>query len=303
MARITWIDDGERFGVRTHPLRLHLVGAAVIAEVLLKWLLLPAIPGAVLMFLGMVLSWAFGATDPSLFGAWPLLLGWAIGLAAALSFCSSRCYDRQTQRFTDELRVFGRRVRCFAWSRALFTDISYGRKGVLSIPGWAIVVRLHTTLDGFLVDAFFPAEDMERARLIGQRLSEYSGLSLIDEPLTTGPQDQLNDLRNNEWVLPRLLAASTDTTLCDQPATQPDPDGSIIAQPASHGGGMSVAFAYLLALCSGLMYFGMPTELDGRWTLWILPVALLLAESHYRLWYQRQQSVTGHAAEKPSVRR
>ena len=170
MAHITWIDDGERLGACTHPFRLNLVGASVIVEVILKWLMLPAIPGAMLMFLGMVLSWMFGNIEAPLLGAWPLLLGWAIGLGAALSFCTSNYYDREAQQFVDEVRVFGRRVRRFAWPRALFTEISYGRNGISSIAGWATVVRLHTTLDGFHVDSFFPVEDMERARLIAQML-------------------------------------------------------------------------------------------------------------------------------------
>ena len=122
------------------------------------------------------------------------------------SWREDRFYDRAGERFFIRRRMLGR-WREQRWGADTFSGISVGyKRGGGRQVGAFLVVRLHARTEGFLLDAFLDTNSLERARELGARLAEVSGLALLQER-NTGPQDDLNDIRNNAWPIRRQTGA------------------------------------------------------------------------------------------------
>lgn len=109
-------------------------------------------------------------------------------------------YHINKELFENNISLMGYRFRFWEWPKALFTGITYGRKGLTR--GVTNVVRLNSKVDGYLVDCFLYAYHTDEAKEFARKLSQASGLPVIGEEFT-GSQHDLNDLRHHAWLAAR----------------------------------------------------------------------------------------------------
>lgn len=212
------IDQDGLFGLDEYPFRLQRNGPERVLEAFVKLFMWPVMITGLLwgpaLFL-LLINLNVRLLPQSLAGGIFLVGGLAVFLAAEAflwRWQERHHYDAAAERFCLDRRLLKRwKTQC--WNADSFSGISVGHRLSRGYGG-SPVVRLHAKVEGFLLDAFLNATSLEQARELAARLAELSGLPLLEER-NTGPQDDLNDLRKNPWLLQRLTRRGVWTTSQD----------------------------------------------------------------------------------------
>lgn len=283
------IDDGRFFGQAVRPGRLAQSGPSRFLEGFIKLFMLPNMIMLVFMSIPLiiwplVLDVGLGIHLDQLRGiviALTWILGWMFGVMVMDSWRAEAVFDRETRSFHSRTWILGREFKSRAFPLDVFTAISVGKK--LHDEGGVWVVRLLTAVEGYRLDAWLTGIDLEQARAVAQRLHEYTGLPVQQEPLTTGPQHALDDLRGNEWMIPRLLRRKPVVTADTLPSLAPLGDRQLQALGRVYApgeGGFVVVWS--LAGLSAIAFLFMDKAQGAHWLL-LLPV-VIVGWLHWRYW-------------------
>lgn len=156
-------------------------------------------PAMILMLVGIPLMPA------AWHGTWALftLLLYLWSLYAALHWRHVACYDKAQKEFVVYTQIFNHVFARHVWPLQIFKGVTYGTFS-RHPPGGGPVVRLESLVAGFMVDNLFSGTAGQPVSEIAQLLSQEAGLPLLGQR-NTRSQDELNDLRHNQWMVPRLM--------------------------------------------------------------------------------------------------